>query len=95
LTPEVDEALRPAKLAFVDLVGLMAAEGLDFYELNLTLYPGWSPVVKHAWQHWQNQMAVLRAELARADGVKEPVKSLSKSDQERWTKAAFELVMSS
>jgi hypothetical protein len=90
----VDEALRLAKLAFVDLVGLMAAEGLDFYVLNLTLYPGWSRVVKYAWQHWQNQMAVLRAELARADGVTVPVMSLSLTDQERWTTLAYERVMS-
>jgi hypothetical protein len=89
---DLDAAVRAAKFAMLDLVGLMAAHGLDFRTLGMLLDPGWPAPVKRAFTEWVTLMDDVAKALAARDGV-QPGARLSVRDREAYTQRAFTVVM--
>jgi hypothetical protein len=89
---DLDAAVRAARFAMLDLIGLMMAHGLDFRTLGMLLDPGWPAPVKRAFQEWVVLMDDVAKALAAREGV-EPGARLSGKDREAYTQRAFTAVM--
>lgn len=87
--PDLDAAVTAAKRAFLDLVGLMSAHGLDFRQLPLLLR--WPMPVQEAFGAYQGRVDLVIKLLAAREGV--DVQRLSERDRQQWITLAYAAVM--
>jgi hypothetical protein len=89
---DLDAAVRAARFAMLDLIGLMAAHGLDFRTLGMLLDPGWPAPVQRAFTEWVTHMDDVAKALAARDGIP-PGTRLTGKDRHVYTQRAFTAVM--
>jgi hypothetical protein len=88
----IDQLVTAAKSATVDLIGLLAAHGLDFPTLALMLDPGWPENVKRALVAWVIKIDDVAKALAAEAGIPAGA-ALSEKDRQTLTVRAFNMVM--